>query len=85
LARHTSAGSQRQSSRTCSSSPVITDRLPSDEAAGLRLKTSRPATAIWTNDEVARWLDGAGVEEAHMTTAFLLLQFNAQRPTDVCG
>jgi hypothetical protein len=57
--------------------------VATDEAAGLRLKTSRPRDRIWTDDEVARWIDAARVEDPHMTTAFLLLQFTAQRPTDV--
>jgi hypothetical protein len=57
--------------------------VASDETAGLRLKTSRPRDRIWTDDEIARWIDAAGAEDAHMTTAFLLLQFTAQRPTDV--
>jgi integrase len=54
-----------------------------DETAGLRLKTSRPRDRIWTDDEVGRWIEVAGAEDPHMTTAFLLLQFTAQRPTDV--
>jgi integrase-like protein len=57
--------------------------VASDETAGLRLKTSRPRDRIWTDDEVALWIEAAGGEDAHMTTAFLLLQFTAQRPTDV--
>jgi hypothetical protein len=54
-----------------------------DETAGLRLKTSRPRDRIWTDEEVARWIEIAGAEDPHMTVAFLLLQFTAQRPTDV--
>ena len=57
--------------------------VATDETAGLRLKTSRPRDRIWTDDEVARWIEVAGAEDPHMTTAFLLLQFTAQRPTDV--
>src|SRR5262249_7778037 len=57
--------------------------VTTDEAAGLRLKTSRPRERIWTPDEITPWLDGAGPEDPPMTTAFLLLQFTAQRPTDV--
>jgi Phage integrase family len=57
--------------------------VATDETAGLRLKMSRPRDRIWTDDEVARWLESAGVQDPHMTTAFLLLQFTAQRPTDV--
>jgi integrase len=54
-----------------------------DEAAGLRLKTTRPRDRIWSDDEVARWLAAAACEDPHMTTAFLLLQYSAQRPSDV--
>jgi len=54
-----------------------------DEAAGLRLKTNPPRDRIWTDAEVARWLDAAICEDPHMTTAFLLLQYSAQRPSDV--
>ena len=54
-----------------------------DEAAGLRLKTTKPRDRIWSDDEVARWLDAAGGEDPHMTTAFLFLQYSAQRPSDV--
>jgi hypothetical protein len=57
--------------------------VSTDEAAGLRLKTTRPRDRVWTDDEVARWIEAAGAEDSHMTTAFLLLQFTAQRPTDV--
>src|SRR5205814_4206503 len=57
--------------------------VATDETAGLRLKTSRPRDRIWTDDDVARWIENAGAEDPHMTTAFLLLQFTAQRPTDV--
>ena len=57
--------------------------VTTDEAAGLRLKTSRPRDRIWTYEEIARWIDAAGGEDPHMITAFLLLQFTAQRPTDV--
>jgi integrase len=57
--------------------------VTTDEAVRLRLKTSRPRDRIWTDDEVARWIEIAGAEDSHMTTAFLLLQFTAQRPTDV--
>lgn len=54
-----------------------------DEAAGLRLKTSKPRDRIWSEREVSDWLVAAAGEDLHMTTAFLLLQFTAQRPSDV--
>lgn len=54
-----------------------------DEAAGLRLKTNRPRDRIWTDEEIARWLDAATGEDPHMSTGFLLLQYTAQRPSDV--
>ena len=56
--------------------------VATDETAGLRLKASKPRDRIWSDDEIARWLTAAGDEDAHMTTAFLLLQFTAQRPGD---
>jgi integrase len=57
--------------------------VTADEAAGLRLKTSRPRDRIWSDEEIARWLDAAASEDPHMATAFLLLQYTAQRPSDV--
>jgi len=54
-----------------------------DETAGLRLKTNRPRDRIWTDEEIASWVKAASAEDPHMTTAFLLLQFTAQRPADV--
>jgi integrase len=57
--------------------------VTTDEAAGLRLKTTPPRDRIWTDEEVARWLDAAAGEDPHMSTAFLLLQYSAQRPGDV--
>jgi integrase len=55
-----------------------------DEAAGLGLKTDRPRDRLWSEDEIARWLDAAAAwEDPHMVTAFLLLQYTAQRPGDV--
>ena len=47
-----------------------------------QVKNPHARDRIWTDEEVARWIEGAGVEDAHMTTAFLLLQFTAHgRPT----
>ena len=54
-----------------------------DESAGLRLKTNRPRDRVWSDDEIARWFDAAAREDQHMMTAFLLLQYTAQRPVDV--
>jgi integrase len=56
-----------------------------NQAAGLRLKTSKPRDRLWTDDEVKRWLAVALTEDAHMLTAFLLLQYTAQRPGDMLG
>jgi integrase len=54
------------------------------EADGLRLKTSRPRDRIWSDEEIVRWLEDAGsYEHSHMGTAFLLLQYTAQRPVDM--
>ena len=57
--------------------------VTTDEAAGLRLKTTPPRDRIWTSEEVARWLEAAAREDPHMSTAFLILQFSARRPSDV--
>jgi integrase len=54
-----------------------------DETIGLRLKMLPPRERIWSEDEITRWLEAAADEDRHMTTAFLLLQFTAQRPSDV--
>jgi hypothetical protein len=40
--------------------------VTTEEAAGLRLKTSRPRDRIWSDEEVVRWLDAAAGEDAHM-------------------
>jgi hypothetical protein len=57
--------------------------ITSDEAAGLRLKTTPPRDRIWSDEEISRWMDVAAAEDPHMSTAFLLLQYSAQRPSDV--
>jgi integrase len=57
--------------------------VTADEAAGLRLKTIPPRDRIWTDEEVARWLEAAAGEDAHMATTFALLQYSAQRASDV--
>jgi len=55
----------------------------SDVAGGLRLKTTKPRDRVWSDDEVARWLAAAGGEDPHMSTAFQILRYTAQRPTDM--
>jgi integrase len=57
--------------------------VAANQAARLRLQTPRPRERIWSDDEVVRWLAAAAGEDPHMTTPFLLLQYTAQRPTDV--
>jgi integrase len=57
--------------------------VATDEASGLRLKTTKPRDRIWSEDETARWRAAAAGEDPHMTTAFLLLQYTAQRPADI--
>jgi integrase len=57
--------------------------VAADETAGLRLKTSKPRDRIWTDDEIARWLEAASAVDPPMVTIFLLLEFTAQRPADV--
>ena len=56
--------------------------VDTDAAAGLRLRTSKPRDRIWSEEEIDRWLTAAA-GTPHMVTAFLVLQFTAQRPTDV--
>jgi integrase len=58
----------------------LIENNPADE---LGLKTSPSRDRVWSADEIASWLDSAKSEDPHMTTAFLLLQFTAQRPGDV--
>jgi len=53
-----------------------------DEAAGLGLETTPPRDRIWADEEIARWHEAASSEDPHMSTAFLLLQYTAQRPSD---
>jgi Phage integrase family len=55
----------------------------SDVATGLRLKTTKPRDRVWSEDEVARWLAAAAGEDAHMATAFQILRYTTQRPTDM--
>jgi integrase len=54
-----------------------------DETAGLRLRTRKPRDRVWSDNEIIRWLDAARIEDLHMTTGFLILQYTAQRPNDV--
>jgi integrase len=53
-----------------------------DETSDLRLKVNKPRDRIWSDDEIARWIKAAELEDSHMATAFLLLQYTAQRPGD---
>src|SRR5438270_10187645 len=57
--------------------------VATDKTAGLRLKTNRPRDRVWSEDEINRWLAAAVGEDQHMITALLLLQYTAQRPSDV--
>jgi integrase len=54
-----------------------------DETTGLRLRATKPRDRVWSDDEIGRWLEAAKIEDPHMTTGFLMLQFTAQRPNDV--
>lgn len=56
----------------------IVDR---SEADGLRLKGSPPRDRLWSADEIGAWMIAAGA--GHMLTAFMLLRYTAQRPSDV--
>jgi hypothetical protein len=57
--------------------------VDTDAAAGLRLRTSKPRDRIWSEEEIARWLAAAADEDPHMATAFQILRYTAQRPTDM--
>lgn len=57
--------------------------VETDQTTGLRLKGSKPRVRIWTDDEGERWLAAAEREDPALVTAFLLLQYTAQRPGDV--
>jgi integrase len=57
--------------------------VDSDVAAGLRLKITPPRARLWSDYEIAAWLKAAEAADPHMTTAFLLLLYTAQRPTDM--
>ena len=57
--------------------------VSNDEAARLELKTNPSRDRIWTDEEIARWFNAVGGDDPHMATAFLLLQYSAQRPSDV--
>jgi hypothetical protein len=57
--------------------------VESDVATGLRLKTTKPRDRVWSENEINRWLDAAAREDPHMITAFQILRYTAQRPTDV--
>jgi integrase len=54
-----------------------------DHTIGLRLASGKPRERIWTDDEAERWLVAAERDDPAMVTAFLLLQYTAQRPGDV--
>jgi integrase len=57
--------------------------IKTNPATDLRLKQTKPRDKVWTANEITQWLAAAEHEEAHMTTAFLLLQHTAQRVGDV--
>jgi len=78
----TSGAGLPRSSGTCSIARYY-GIVAADEASGLRLRTSRPRERIWSEGESAHWFDAVAGEDPHMVTVSLLLQFTAQRPTDV--
>jgi integrase len=57
--------------------------VTTDETVGLRLRTSKPRERVWSREEENRWLEAALIEDPHMTTGFLILQYTAQRPGDM--
>lgn len=57
--------------------------METDPATDLRLKTTAPRNRIWSREEITSWLRHAEREDAHMVTAFKLLEYTAQRPGDM--
>lgn len=57
--------------------------IEGDPTSDLRLKTMPPRDRVWTGDEIKAWLVAAKKEHGHVTTAFNILRFTAQRPGDV--
>ncbi len=58
--------------------------VAANEAYDLRIESGKPRQVVWSEREIASWLDAA---EAHrqagpMALAFQLLRYTAQRPTD---
>lgn len=54
-----------------------------DETNDLRLPTTKPRDRLWTDEEIEAWMKAAASDDPHMLTAFMLLRFTAQRPSDV--
>lgn len=54
-----------------------------DHTRNLRLKRGAPRDVVWTPEDCERWLATAHDHDAGMVTPFLLLQYTAQRPSDV--
>jgi integrase len=57
--------------------------LETDPTERLRLQSIAPRERLWSDAEVTCWRGSAVTEDPHMLTAFLLLQYTAQRPGDV--
>lgn len=57
--------------------------VDANHASGLRIGKMPRRDRRWTEDEIAAWLKAAERQPAFMTTAFLLLCYTAQRPSDV--
>src|SRR5438128_324238 len=55
--------------------------METDPTTDLRLKTNKARDRVWSETEISAWLKAA--VDPHMATAFLLLQYTAQRPGDV--
>ena len=54
-----------------------------DQTAKLRLPGGKPRARIWSDDEIAAWLAAAECLDPSIVTAFMLLLYTAQRPSDV--
>lgn len=54
-----------------------------NHASGLKVGRMPRRNRVWSEAEIKGWLEAAKDWPAHMTTAFLLLCYTAQRPSDV--
>jgi integrase len=86
IEKHQQAGAQRQCASVLKNLFGIAryhGLVEVDQTTNLRLPGGKARERIWTDDEIARWLAAAEREDAGLVTAFMLLLYTAQRPSDV--